>query len=103
MSLPQPEKVEFWPPVEKDGDDTLSFAFGSSDFQSQVPEFNKYHYMLRKMCEKIFDLATTYAVISHWDGKINIFARYRALVDSLTSVKAIIKCEKIWREHAFER
>lgn len=42
MSLPKPEDDDFKIPIELDGDETLSFAFSSMDFQRANP-FNKYH------------------------------------------------------------
>lgn len=128
MSLPMPEEEDFKMPIEKD--DSLSFAFDSMDFQRAYP-FNKYHYKLKKVYERVKDLATTYAVLTDSDAKERIHERFKDLVNAEFRNRAIMivttykkygawmnkdkvldkveelnekirKCKRIWKQHAYE-
>ena len=83
MSLPKPKDDEWNMPVETDEEETLSFAFGSADFARQHPNtYNSQHYRLKKIYEKVEDLATTHAAISDdRREKQNTFERFKNLVE----------------------
>jgi hypothetical protein len=126
MEVPQSAEFEFWPPIETD--ESLSFAFSSMDFQGNNM-FNKYHYKLRKIYERVKDLAITYSCISDKDGKKNTYIKYTYLVENEFRDRAVMlrdtykkypawvdkpklieeikmlnsrikKCKKIWQEYA---
>jgi len=77
--IPQQEKDDFYIPFEDD--DSISFAFGSMDFQRLMPKFNKYHYKLKKIYERVKDLADTHASISQQEGKDNTKQKYINLIE----------------------
>ena len=79
MDIPMPENTEFWPPVETD--ESLSFAFSSMDYQRRNP-FDRYHWRVKKVYEKVKDLGITYSSVSHEEGKNNTYQRYRNLVQN---------------------
>jgi len=106
-------------------------AFNTMDFQRLHPDrFNKYHYKLKKIYEKVKDLALLHSCISHAEGKKNILQRYNNLVENEFRDKAkmyletykkypnlvnkdkliekiaelnirIRKCKRIWKEYAY--
>jgi len=78
MMIPQKEKDDFYIPFEDD--DSISFAFGSMDFRRLVPKFNKYHYKLKMIYQRIKDLADTHSAISQQDGKDNTKKKYVEIV-----------------------
>lgn len=78
MSIPKPKKGD-WIPVE--ADDAISYAYGSVDFQEQQEPFCKYHYKLKKIYEKIQDLAQTHSCLSNKEGRQNTFEKYQNIVD----------------------
>ncbi len=51
------------------------------DYQRQQRSFNKYHYRLKKIFEKLKDLAETYSCISNRQGKNNIRDKFTTIVD----------------------
>jgi len=106
-------------------------AFNTMDFQRLCPDrFNKYHYKLKKVYEKVKDLALLHSCISYTEGKKNILQRYNNLVENEFRDKAkmyletykkypywvdkdkliekiaelnsrIRKCKRIWKENAY--
>lgn len=128
LSIPKPAyEPNFWP----EPDDAISFDYGSVDFQRLRGEFDKYRYKIRKILERIKDLAQTYSCISHDQGRRNIRQRYEDLLykefrEKIVElaetyrknklwmdyevVKAEIKenyanirkCEQVWQKYAFE-
>ncbi len=130
MALPKQETEDDFIPFESDGDLTLSFPFSSMDFKRQhAGSFNKYSYRVKKVYERVKDLAQTYSCLSHQEGKDNRHRRFKALVeeefrdeavmilDSLKTYgaymnkkqamlriaalnKHIEKCNEIWKKHA---
>ena len=130
LSIPKPENEYDWCiEVDEFGNDIS--VVNTMDFQRMHPDgFNKYHYRLKKVCEKVKDLALLHSCISHDEGKENIFKRYRSLVENEFSDKAkmfletykkyahwvnkreiiseigklnsrIRKCKRIWKENAY--
>ncbi len=128
MSLPLPEDNELKMPIETD--DSLSFAFDSMDFQREHP-FNKYHYRIKMVYEKVKALATTHAVLTDNEAKERTHERFKNLVNTEFRNKAVtiattykkysawmkrdkvideIKglnskirtCKRIWKQHAYE-
>jgi len=77
--IPVKDNDEFYIPFEND--DSISFAFSSMDFRRLVPEFNKYQYKLRKIYERVKDLADTHSAISDSEGKENTRQKYIGLVE----------------------
>ncbi len=128
LSIPKPfVEKNFWP----EPDDAVTFAYGSVDFQRLRGDFDKYAYRIQKILDRVKDLAQSYSCISHDEGKKNIQARYEALVHREFRDKVIelaqayhknrlrmdyevvrakikeqyshiIKCEKVWKQNAFE-
>lgn len=86
--IPVQEKDDFYIPFEDD--DSISFAFGSMDFQRLIPKFNKYQYKLKKIYERVKDLADTHAAISQQEGKDNTKQKYINLIETEFRDNAII-------------
>jgi hypothetical protein len=107
-----------------------SSAFNTMDYRKQHPyTFDKYQYRVKKVFEKIQDLALLHSCISNPKGKKNTFQRYKSLVEKEFSDPAkalletykkyprmknkeelvqkiaklnikIIHCKRIWQKHA---
>ena len=60
-------------------DDAISFPFGSID-RGDFSPYQKYQYRLRKVMERVRDLAQTFSCISHESGRKNIQKRYECLL-----------------------
>ena len=131
FNIPQQKnESEIWRyDLDEFGND--SSAFNTVDYQRLHPStFNKYHYRLAKIYEKIKDLALLYSCISHPEGRENTLRRYKSLVENEFRDKAnllletykkyphlvnkeklveriaelnsrIRKCRHIWQEHAY--
>jgi len=130
LSIPKPEaEFDFWPfEFDEKGNDMS--AFNTIDFQRLQQPFNSYHYRLRKVYERVKDLAETHASISDIEGKENTFQRFKVLVENEFRDRAIElqetykkykvwcdkqrlmseienlnrqirKCKKIWRDNAY--
>ena len=56
-------------------------AFNTHDFQRTQRPFNKYHYAMKKIMERVKDLAIMHSSISYEEGRLAIYRRYEALVD----------------------
>lgn len=82
LSIPKQENVyEFWA-IDFDISSNDSSAFNTIDYQRLNPDtFNKYHYRIKKIFEKIRDLAMLHSSISNPEGKKNTYQRYKNLVE----------------------
>ena len=56
-------------------------AFNTHDFQKTQRPFDKYGYVMKKIMERIKDLAILYSVISSPERRMNIYHRYESLVE----------------------
>jgi hypothetical protein len=56
-------------------------AFNTVDFQRQLRPFNKYGYVIRKIMERVKDLAIMHSSISSQEGRLDTRRRYEAFVD----------------------
>ncbi len=76
LNIPKSEKKEFFAfNLLNDN------AFGSQDFQRLLKPFNKYHYVMQKIMERIKDLAILYSVIQNTEDKIEIYEKYQKILD----------------------
>ena len=98
LSMPKPEEDEFLG-VELDelGNDVS--AMNTHDFERLHP-FDRYHYKVKKMCERVRDLALTHSCISDEEGRKNVKNRFLNLVRSECQEKMKLFF-KIWREFAY--
>lgn len=76
-------------PVENDEEEFIihdyhESAFNTYDFHRlhKPTLFNAYHYRLKKIFEKVKDLAIMHSCISHQEGKENTLQRYKSLVNN---------------------
>lgn len=83
--IPMQEKTDRWPPIETP--ESLSFPFSSMDYQREHP-FNRYHWRLEKIYEKVKGLGIDYSTASDEEGKDSILQRYKNLVDDEFKDKA---------------
>jgi len=132
MTLPQAKSDAWLPPIEEDGDLTLTFAFTSADYAGLHPDtFDRQAYRIKKIYERVKDLADTHSAVSEREGKENIHQRYVTLVEKefrdeavmlrtnylknpqwvdkngcMARIKSINshirKCNEIWQKYATE-
>ena len=57
-------------------------AFNTHDFQDSLKPFNKYGYAMRKIMERIKDLAILHSCISSEVGRANVYRKYEALLEA---------------------
>ena len=132
LSISKPlNEQDFWQvDLDEFGNDTS--AFNTMDFQRvHNYEFNKYAYKLKKIYERVQDLALLYSCISHEAGKKNILQRFVNLVEKEFRDRAVFlveaykkyavwtdrekllkeiadlngrirKCKEIWYKYAFQ-
>ena len=105
MSIPKSEHgKDFYIPIETD--DSISFAFSSADFLLLYGrEFNRESYMIKKLYERVKDLAQTYSVIVTMPeiGRRNTLRKFLQLVSDLQNKAVKVRCFQIWNWHAYER
>jgi hypothetical protein len=56
-------------------------AFNTHDFQRQQRPFNKYHYAMKKIVDRVKDLAIMHSSISFEEGRRETHERYEALLE----------------------
>ena len=93
MSIPKPPEQDFW---MFEHDDSISFHYSSIDYQRAHP-FDKYAYKLRKIYERIEDLALLHSCISEEGGKANITKRFEKLINEEFRNKAVMLLENYRR------
>ena len=57
-------------------------AFNTHDFQRQQRPFNKYHYAMKQIMERVKDFAIMHSCISSPEDRQDTYRRYEALVNS---------------------
>lgn len=117
LSLPKPAKGDFIP-VQLDGDGYDESAFNTCDFHRYKGNlsFDKYGYRLKKIMERVNDLAMMHSCISDVEARNNVKQRCRSfienefLIDALEAQKKgdnrkanrlfkyIEQCKQVWRE-----
>lgn len=98
LSLPEPEETGFLG-VDFDEFGNDESAFNTHDYQRLHP-FDKYHWMLKKMCERVKDLAITHSCIRDEADRDKVKERFLNLVRSECKEKMKLFF-KIWREYAY--
>ncbi len=132
MSLPAKKTGSGFLPVQLDEHGNDISAFNTMDFQRLYPEqFNREEYAVKKVYEKVLDLAQTHCSISQADGKRRVLGRFmvevefafrrqaknlamtlnsrapnvnrsRLLIKLEELNERIRKCKSIWEANAFE-
>ena len=90
MSIPKSEDTGSFSTFE-DGE-SISFLYSSMDYQREHP-FNRYAYKLKKVYERMKDLALLHSSISQEEGKDNIQKRFGRLVDEEFRSKVMMLIE----------
>ena len=101
---------DFWQ-LDLDDSGTDVSAFNTADFERMHHQnFNKYAYKIKKILERVQDLALLYSCITQNEGKTNIHQRFINLIENEFRDKALILLETykkyphlINKEKAFER
>jgi hypothetical protein len=57
-------------------------AFNTHDFQDSLQPFNKYGYAMKKLMERIRDLAILHSCLSSPEGRLNTQRRYEAFLEA---------------------
>ena len=81
MISKQTTEVDFFI-VDCTADDVEYSAFNTHDFQRQQRPFNKYHYAMKKIMERVKDLAIMHSCISSPEDRQDVYQKYEALVNS---------------------
>ena len=79
LLIPAPEHEDFFFP-DATVDDADYSAFNSIDFHRQREPFDKYAYAMKKVMERIKDLAILHSVISFEEDRKQVFARFRSVL-----------------------
>ena len=64
-------------------------AFNTCDFQSGAPKFDRYGYRIRKVMERVADLAMQYSCIKSKEGRDGVRKMCRGLVESEFLIEAL--------------
>ena len=81
MMIPkQDEAVDFFIP-DCDVSASECSAFNTVDFQRTMRPFNKYGYAIKKVMERVKDLAIMHSSISSEEGRDDTYRRYEAFVN----------------------
>lgn len=80
MMLPSTESNDFFIPDCHVANDGYS-AFNTVDFQKTQTPFDKYGYAIKKVMQRVKDLAILHSVITSEKGRQNIINRFHALID----------------------
>ncbi len=75
----QPRENDFWFSSHQE---FMESAFNTCDFQRTQRPFNKYAYRIRKILERVKDLALLYSCISQPDGRANVRSRFENLIEN---------------------
>jgi len=88
LSLPAPKKGDFIPvELDQDGDDVS--AFNTCDFRKDTPKFDKYGYRIRKVMEKVGDLAMQHSCIADAKGRDGVRKMCKGLLESEFLIEAL--------------
>jgi len=98
LSIPKPEEPDFWS-VQLDESGNNISQMNTVDFKRSYP-FNKYHYKIKKVMEKVKDLALTHSCISDEAAKKRIKDRFLELArrECQDKMKDLFQ---VWREYAY--
>ena len=81
LSLPKKDsEYDFFVPDCDPGSEEYS-AMNTHDFQDGRPEFNRYGYAMKKIMERVKDLAILHSCISSSEGRAHTYERFLSLVD----------------------
>jgi len=127
----QQNEQDFWQ-LDLDETGTDISAFNTVDFEKMYPHnFNKYAYKLKKIYEKVQDLALLHSSITTDEGKRNVHRRFINLIERQFRDKALMlletykkypqlvnkeevhkkiaglnrqikKCNQIWQQYAYQ-
>ena len=80
-------------------------AFNTIDFERLYPDkFSKYHYRLKKIFERVRDLAILHSALTTEKGRSDIFEKYQNLVEKEFRNQAVVLLEKYeWETDEFFR
>jgi len=72
-----PRETEIW---FEDYEEFRTSAFNTNDFERIRPPFDKYRYRVKKVLEKVKDLAILYSCLTTVEGREHTMGRYENLV-----------------------
>lgn len=78
-------------------EDFQESAFNTHDFQKSLRPFKKYGYAMRKIMERVEELAIMHSCISSPEGRMNTLRRYEALVESEFRERLLVLVERFKR------
>ena len=81
MMMPEQDTEDGFFLIDYTVDDEEYSALNSMDFQRTLRPFNKYAYAMKKIMERVQDLAILHSVVSSHHRRKDIHQRYEALVE----------------------
>jgi hypothetical protein len=79
-------------------DDPRYGAFNTVDFQSTQRPFNKYAYAMKKIMERVKELAIMHSCISDKDGRLETYQKYEDFVDRKFRTRLLASVNRYNRE-----
>jgi hypothetical protein len=75
----QPREDDFW---FSSYEDFKQSPFNTWDFQRDRKPFDKYGYRIKKVIERVKDLAILHSCISQPEGRENIYKRFKSIIEN---------------------
>jgi len=88
LSMPRPKKGDFIP-VEMDESGHDVSQFNTCDFQNGKPKFDRYGYRIRKVMERVGDLAMQHSCIRSKEGREGVRKMFESLMKSEFLIEAL--------------
>ena len=82
LSIPKPQHESDFFIMECSAESPEYTAFNSHDFQDTLKPFDRYGYAIKKVLERVKDLAIMHSCISSPEGRGQTHQRYLSLIDS---------------------
>jgi hypothetical protein len=81
IAIPKQDTVRDFFIPDCDVSESEYSAFNTHDFQRTLRPFNTYGYAIKKVMERVKDLAILHSSISSEEGRVDTYRRYEAFVD----------------------
>lgn len=81
LRLPKPERESDFFIADYTTEEEGYNAFNTHDFQDELKPFNKYGYAMKKLMERVKDLAILHSCISSPEGRERTYKRYLSFVE----------------------
>ena len=103
MSLPVPDRHTYFVPVQLDEDGNDVSAFNTMNYVDFFkPKFNTFAYAIQKRFERLYDIATTFSVLSEEqeEAKQRIKEQFASEVRRLRQARHKVEAWQLWNRIA---